>query len=83
MVSFQTKNYTFGKIWSALELKMSQYFMTIGNMFWSFGIIYSRLVYFVVVWYIFPVLVCLDQEKSGNPEPNDCNRSGLSGIETA
>jgi hypothetical protein len=21
----------------------------------------------VVIWYIFPVLVCLDQEKSGNP----------------
>jgi hypothetical protein len=25
------------------------------------------LVYFVGIWYIFPVLVCLDQEKSGNP----------------
>jgi hypothetical protein len=34
--------------------------------FSSFGIIYSRLVYFAVLWYIFPVLVCLDQEKSGN-----------------
>jgi hypothetical protein len=22
---------------------------------------------YVVIWYIFPVLVCLDQEKSGNP----------------
>jgi hypothetical protein len=21
----------------------------------------------VVIWYIFPILVCLDQEKSGNP----------------
>jgi hypothetical protein len=21
---------------------------------------------FVVIWYIFPILVCLDQEKSGN-----------------
>jgi hypothetical protein len=26
------------------------------------------LVYFVVIWYIFPVLVCLDQEKAGNPD---------------
>jgi hypothetical protein len=24
----------------------------------------------VVTWYIFPYLVCLDQEKSGNPVPN-------------
>jgi hypothetical protein len=23
----------------------------------------------VVIWYIFPVLVCLDQQKSGNPDP--------------
>jgi hypothetical protein len=23
----------------------------------------------VVIWYTFPVLVCLDQEKSGNPGP--------------
>jgi hypothetical protein len=27
------------------------------------------LVEFVFIWYIFPVLVCLDQEKSGNPGP--------------
>jgi hypothetical protein len=27
-----------------------------------FGIIYGRLVWFVVIWYIFPVLVCLDQQ---------------------
>jgi hypothetical protein len=32
-----------------------------------FGIIYCRLVQFVVIWYIFSVLVSLDQEKSGNP----------------
>jgi hypothetical protein len=29
---------------------------------WPFGI------YIVVVWYSFSVLVCLDQEKSGNPD---------------
>jgi hypothetical protein len=33
MVSFQTKNPTLGKIGRALELKMLQYFMTIGNIF--------------------------------------------------
>jgi hypothetical protein len=32
-----------------------------------FGILYGRFVQFVVIWYIFPVLVCLDQETSGNP----------------
>jgi hypothetical protein len=38
--------------------------------FWSFGIIYGRLVKFVVIWYILPGLVCLDNEKSGNPAGN-------------
>jgi hypothetical protein len=42
--SFQTKNPNLGKIWRVLEWKMLQYFMTIGNIFRSFGIIYSRLV---------------------------------------
>jgi hypothetical protein len=28
---------------------------------------YGRLVKIVVIWYIFPYLVCLEQEKSGNP----------------
>jgi hypothetical protein len=34
---------------------------------WPFGIIFGRLLLFVVIWYIFPVLVRLVQEKSGNP----------------
>jgi hypothetical protein len=34
--------------------------------FLSFGIIYGPLVLFAVIWYIFPDLVCLDQENSGN-----------------
>jgi hypothetical protein len=45
---------------------------------WQFGIIsdhlvsytYGRLVEFGYIWYTFPVLVCLDQEKSGNPGLN-------------
>jgi hypothetical protein len=45
--------------------------LTIGNIFRSFCIIYSRLVQFVVVWYIFTVLVFLDQDKSGNPGLNE------------
>jgi hypothetical protein len=34
----------------------------------NISIFYGRLLLFVVIWHIFPVLVCLDQEKSGNPE---------------
>jgi hypothetical protein len=30
-------------------------------------IFYGHLVYFVVIWYIFPHFGILDQEKSGNP----------------
>jgi hypothetical protein len=40
--------------------------MTIWNILWPFGIIHGHLVYFVVFCYIFPDLVCLDEEKSGN-----------------
>jgi hypothetical protein len=35
-----------------------EYFTAIWYNLWLFG---------VVIWYIFPILVCLDQEKSGNP----------------
>jgi hypothetical protein len=40
-------------IWRALEWKLRLYFMTIWNIFRSFGIIYDLLVKFVVIWYIF------------------------------
>jgi hypothetical protein len=33
----------------------------------SFVIFYGHLVYFVVIWYIFPRFGSLNQEKSGNP----------------
>jgi hypothetical protein len=46
MVYLQTKSPTWGKIWRALEWKMLLYLMTIWNMFRSFGMIHSRLVYF-------------------------------------
>jgi hypothetical protein len=42
-------------------------FYTIWNTLRPFGNIYVSLAWFVVIWYIFPSLVCLDQEKSGNP----------------
>jgi hypothetical protein len=70
MVYFQTENLNLGKFCRAFEWKMLVYFMTIWNILRPFGIIYGHLVLFVVIWYIFLVLVCLDPEKSGNPDPN-------------
>jgi hypothetical protein len=35
---------------------------------WPLGIFYGPLALFVVIWYILTILVCLDQEKSGNPD---------------
>jgi hypothetical protein len=32
------------------------------------GIFYDQLEYFMAIWYIFPNLECLHQEKSGNPD---------------
>jgi hypothetical protein len=61
----------------------------------NFGICYDHLEYFMAIWYnswpfgtvcglllyIFPNLVCLDQEKSGNPDDNQKVRSkGLKGF---
>jgi hypothetical protein len=67
MVYFQTKNPNLGEIWRALERNMLSYFVTIWNILLPFGVIYGRLVQSVVIWYIIPVWVCLDQEKSGSP----------------
>jgi hypothetical protein len=33
------------------------YFTAIENILWPFGIFCGNLVYFVAIWYIFPVLV--------------------------
>jgi hypothetical protein len=54
---------------------MLVYFTAIWYNLWPFGIIYGHLVLVIAVWcslwyfgmHIFPVLVCLDKEKSGNP----------------
>jgi hypothetical protein len=68
MVYFLTKNPNLGKFWREFFWKMVVYFVTIWNTLQTFGIIYGRLVLFVVILYIFPILACLDQEKSGNPD---------------
>jgi hypothetical protein len=41
--------------------------MTIWSILWPLERFYGHLVNFVVIWYIFPPLGILDQEKSGNP----------------
>jgi hypothetical protein len=41
--------------------------MTIWSILRPLEIFYGHLVYFVVIWYIFPRFGILDQEKSGNP----------------
>jgi hypothetical protein len=82
MVCFQTKNPDLGKFWRALEWKMLVYFMTIWNILWPFGIIFGRLVKFVAIWYIFPILVCLAQEKPGNPGQDWAKRSRHFGSRT-
>jgi hypothetical protein len=38
--------------------------------FTAIGNIYGLLVYFVVIWYIFPRFGILYKEKSGNPAPH-------------
>jgi hypothetical protein len=44
--------------------------MTIWSILLPLEIFYGHLVYFVVIWYIFPRFGILDQEKSGNPGTN-------------
>jgi hypothetical protein len=70
MVRFRTKNTNLGKFWKVLQEKMLAYFYVhlvyftaTGNILWPF------MVYFAVIWYIFPVLVCCAQLKSGYPGP--------------
>jgi hypothetical protein len=58
MVYFQPKNPNLDKFWRVLPWKMLVYFMAIWSIFLPFGTFYGAWVYFVIVWYIFPVLVC-------------------------
>jgi hypothetical protein len=67
MAFFQTKNPSLGKFWRALQWNMLVYFMDIWTIFRPFNVFYGHLAYFVVIWYIFPRVGKLRQEKSGNP----------------
>jgi hypothetical protein len=65
MVYLKTKNSNLGKFWRALKWNILVYFMAI----WNTYIKVVWYVYFisVVIWFIFPRLGTLYQEKSGNP----------------
>jgi hypothetical protein len=67
MVCFQNKNPNLGKFWRVLQWKILVYFTTIRSILRPLEINYCHLLYFVVVWYIFPRFGILYKEKSGNP----------------
>jgi hypothetical protein len=50
---FQTKNPNLVKFLRDLQLKLASWSILL-----PFGIFCGKLVYFMVIWYIFPVLVC-------------------------
>jgi hypothetical protein len=47
-----------GKFGRFLQWKMLEHFMTMWSILWPCGRFCGHLVYFMVLWYIFPVLVC-------------------------
>jgi hypothetical protein len=51
-----------GTFVSVLELKLLVCFIIICNILWPFVICYSPFVKFVVLWSIFPVLVCFTKK---------------------
>jgi hypothetical protein len=53
-----------GKSWYIIK--------TIWSILLLLEIFYGHLVYFVVIWYNFPQFGILYQEKSGNPDSNEC-----------
>jgi hypothetical protein len=66
---FKPKIPNLGKFWRVPLWKIVVYFMTIWSILRPLDIFYGHLVYFVVIWYIFPRFGILDEEKSGNPAP--------------
>jgi hypothetical protein len=49
-------------------LKILVYFLATWSILRPLEILYCPLVYFVVIWYIYPRFGILYQEKSGNPD---------------
>jgi hypothetical protein len=68
MFVFKPKYPNLGKFWRVLQWKILVHFMTIWCILVLLEIFNGHLVYFVVIWYIFPRFGILYQEKSGNPD---------------
>jgi hypothetical protein len=68
---FSNQKSQFGYILVGLGTEIVLYFIIIWNILMPLGIIYVGSVQFVVILYIFPILVCLDQTKSGNSGPSE------------
>jgi hypothetical protein len=64
---FKTKNPNMRKFWRAFQSKTLVFFIVIGIISQPFGIFCGHLIYFTVVWYIFPRFGMLHLQKSGNP----------------
>jgi hypothetical protein len=58
MAHFRTKNFNLDKFLRVLQWKILVYYMAMWSILWLFNIFCGHLVYFMVIWYIFPVLVC-------------------------
>jgi hypothetical protein len=58
MAYFQAKIPSLGIFWRVLQWKMFVYFVVIWSTLRPFGKYLDRLVYFLAIWFIFPVLVC-------------------------
>jgi hypothetical protein len=58
MAYFPTKKSNLGKFGRVSQSKIIVYFMAIWSILRPFGIFYGHSVYFMVIWYIFPVWVC-------------------------
>jgi hypothetical protein len=54
--------------------------MTIWSILRPLETFYGHLVYFVVIWYIFPRFGILDQEKSGNPVQDSGTNAKIFGF---
>jgi hypothetical protein len=62
MVYFQTKNPNLGNFWSALDWKMSVFFIVIWNILRIFGILYGHLVHLCLFGTFVRVLVSFNKK---------------------
>jgi hypothetical protein len=59
---FAYQKFQFGHILEGLGMENVAIFLANGNNCRQFHIVYDLMVYFVVVWYIFPVKVCFTKK---------------------